>query len=80
MLEGGKTCVPILGLQAHPSKSQQQLRGGEWDALAGAVGRAAAPPAGWVGLLSTTLAIKTRHLSEREGHGKEGEEEDWSMG
>ena len=34
-------------------------------------------------MLSTILAIKTRHLSERGGHGKEeGEEEedDWSMG
>lgn len=36
---------------------------------------------GQVGLLSTILVIKTRHLSER-GHGKEEgeEEEDWSVG
>lgn len=75
--EGGNTCIPIPAPQAHP-----QPRGGEQDALAAAVGRAAAPPVWQMGLLSTTLAIKTRHLSERRGCGKEEgeEEEDWSVG
>lgn len=41
-------------------------------------GRQPASAAGQVGLLSTTLVIKTRHLSHRKEEGEE--EEDWSMG
>lgn len=40
-----------------------------WDSKKG--GSLSCRVGGWVGWLSTTLMIKTRHLSERGGHGKE---------
>lgn len=69
-------------IPANPDTSPEEVSGMHWQRRRGSGGLGwAAPPAGWVGLLSTTLAIKTRHLSER-GHGKEEgkEEEDWSVG